>query len=204
MGGELLCATNVLTRDGQWPIRTFMNVPDRSPAAESVPWQAPDVGPLPMDPQVQWQCRDGHVVHRSRQACLVCGALQADERVPLIVATADSSTPPRGSSSQQSGIGTTLAALGQMASEHIVIASIVVVLALGAVFSFTNAIGLTHTNEDEPARRSTTITRPSNEPSPSSQRAWLSPNQDGEDCVWMPGKASDYGDPWSFCNYPAS
>ena len=43
--------------------------------------------------------------------------------------------------------------------------------------------------------------RPS--PSSSPQRAWLSPNLDGDSCKWMPGNASDYGYPYSFCNYSA-
>jgi hypothetical protein len=43
--------------------------------------------------------------------------------------------------------------------------------------------------------------RPS--PAVSSQRAWLSPNSDGDDCRWVQGKASDYGGSWSFCSYPA-
>ena len=58
------------------------------------------VRPMPMDPEVQWQCSNGHVVHRSREVCVVCGALQADEREPVAVPTTptvDSSTPLGGS-----------------------------------------------------------------------------------------------------------
>ena len=45
------------------------------------------VQPTHMDPAVQWQCSSGHVVHRSRELCLVCGELQADEREPAVAST---------------------------------------------------------------------------------------------------------------------
>jgi hypothetical protein len=34
-------------------------------------------------------------------------------------------------------------------------------------------------------------------------RAWLSPDGTGGNCAWFPGQASDYGDPYVFCGYPA-
>ena len=36
-----------------------------------------------MDPAVQWQCSSGHVVHRTREECGVCGERQVDERVAV-------------------------------------------------------------------------------------------------------------------------
>ena len=72
-------------------------------------------------------------------------------------------------------------------------------LVVGVFFSVTNALGITDTNKDEAPRRvpQTTVSNVS------ATRAWLSPDGTGENCAWFPGVASDYPDPYSFCNYPA-
>ena len=101
--------------------------------------------------------------------------------------TTDGPTP---SSSPVEGVLT-------FASKHPLLSLIVGIFLLGGFFSITNAIGLTHTDEDDVRSPSVGVS-----PAPS-QRAWLSPDGSGGNCAWFSGVASDYGDPFTFCDYPA-
>lgn len=130
-----------------------------------------------------WTCSSGHENPGSFTACQVCF-----EPTRHKVAQKASPASTRSSTDKM---------LASLASESPWVTLFVGLMLIGGCFAITNAVGITNTDKDDDDP-SPAVTYPTD-----SSRAWLSPDGTGENCAWFPGVASDYGDPFTFCDYPA-